>query len=316
MHRGVYQLSMRATDLYEGARVKVQKLLNAASHKEIVFTRGTTEAVNLVASTYGRKHVGAGDEVLITRPRAPLEHRAVADPLRGEGRAAAGRAHQRRRRGRPRGAGAAHRRRARGSSRWPTSRTPSARSSRSRRIVEMAHAAACRSSWTAPSRCPTCRWTCAPSTATSTPSRATRCTGPRGSACSTARAEIAVGHASLPGRRRHDPVGHLREDGLQRDPLQVRGGNAQHRRRHRPRDGRRLPDGPRPRGHRRLRGRAARLRHRAPPDGAGAAAHRHRAPRRPASSPSSSTASTPTTSARSSTTRGSRSARGITARSR
>jgi cysteine desulfurase/selenocysteine lyase len=76
VHRGVHQLSMRATDLYEGARVKVQKLLNAASHKEIVFTRGTTEAINLVASSYGRKHVGAGDEVLITG----LEHHSNIVP--------------------------------------------------------------------------------------------------------------------------------------------------------------------------------------------------------------------------------------------
>jgi cysteine desulfurase / selenocysteine lyase len=76
VHRGVHQLSMKATDLYEGARVKVQKLLNAASHKEIVFTRGTTEAVNLVASSYGRKHVGAGDEVLISG----LEHHSNIVP--------------------------------------------------------------------------------------------------------------------------------------------------------------------------------------------------------------------------------------------
>jgi len=76
VHRGVHQLSMRATDLYEGARVKVQKLLKAASHKEIVFTRGTTEAVNLVASSYGRRHVGAGDEVLITG----LEHHSNIVP--------------------------------------------------------------------------------------------------------------------------------------------------------------------------------------------------------------------------------------------
>jgi cysteine desulfurase/selenocysteine lyase len=76
VHRGVHQLSMRATDLYEASRVKVQKLLNAASHKEIVFTRGTTEAVNLVAAAYGRKHVGAGDEVLITG----LEHHSNIVP--------------------------------------------------------------------------------------------------------------------------------------------------------------------------------------------------------------------------------------------
>jgi cysteine desulfurase/selenocysteine lyase len=76
VHRGVHQLSMRATDDYEAARVKVQKLLNAASHKEIIFTRGTTESVNLVAATYGRQRVGAGDEVLITG----LEHHSNIVP--------------------------------------------------------------------------------------------------------------------------------------------------------------------------------------------------------------------------------------------
>jgi cysteine desulfurase / selenocysteine lyase len=76
VHRGVHSLSMRATDLYEAARAKVQKLLNAASHKEIVFTRGTTEAINLVAATYGRRHLGPGDEVLITG----LEHHSNIVP--------------------------------------------------------------------------------------------------------------------------------------------------------------------------------------------------------------------------------------------
>jgi len=76
VHRGVHSLSMRATDLYEGARLKVQKLLNAASHKEIVFTRGTTDGINLVAQTYGRKHVGPGDEVLVTT----LEHHSNIVP--------------------------------------------------------------------------------------------------------------------------------------------------------------------------------------------------------------------------------------------
>jgi cysteine desulfurase/selenocysteine lyase len=76
VHRGVYQLSMRATDAYEASRVTAQKFLGAASHKEIVFTRGTTEAVNLVAATYGRVHVGEGDEVLITG----LEHHSNIVP--------------------------------------------------------------------------------------------------------------------------------------------------------------------------------------------------------------------------------------------
>ncbi len=66
VHRGVHALSERATAAYEGAREKLRVLLNAASTKEIVFTRGTTESINLVASSWGNANVKAGDEVLIT----------------------------------------------------------------------------------------------------------------------------------------------------------------------------------------------------------------------------------------------------------
>jgi cysteine desulfurase/selenocysteine lyase len=66
IHRGVHSLSMRATDAYEAAREKVRRFLGAAHTREIVFTRGTTESINLVASSYGRGHVGKDDEVLIT----------------------------------------------------------------------------------------------------------------------------------------------------------------------------------------------------------------------------------------------------------
>jgi cysteine desulfurase/selenocysteine lyase len=76
VHRGVYELSMKATDAYEGARGTIQRFLNAASTKEIVFVRGTTEAINLVAGSYGRQHVRAGDEVLITG----LEHHSNIVP--------------------------------------------------------------------------------------------------------------------------------------------------------------------------------------------------------------------------------------------
>jgi cysteine desulfurase/selenocysteine lyase len=67
---------MKATDAYEGARARTRRFLNAASVKEIIFTRGTTEAINLVAASYGRKNVGAGDEVLITG----LEHHSNIVP--------------------------------------------------------------------------------------------------------------------------------------------------------------------------------------------------------------------------------------------
>ncbi|HVR70913.1 MAG TPA: cysteine desulfurase [Vicinamibacteria bacterium] len=76
VHRGVHTLSMRATDAYEGARGKVQRFVNASSVKEIVFTRGTTESINLVAQTYGRRNVGPGDEVLVTG----LEHHSNIVP--------------------------------------------------------------------------------------------------------------------------------------------------------------------------------------------------------------------------------------------
>ena len=66
IHRGVHSLSMRATDAYEAAREKARRFVGAAHTREIVFTRGTTESINLVASSYGRRHVGRDDEVLIT----------------------------------------------------------------------------------------------------------------------------------------------------------------------------------------------------------------------------------------------------------
>ncbi len=76
IHRGVHLLSQRSTDAYEASRVKVQRFLNARSEKEIIFTRGTTEGINLVAATYGRKHVGPGDEVVISA----LEHHSGIVP--------------------------------------------------------------------------------------------------------------------------------------------------------------------------------------------------------------------------------------------
>jgi cysteine desulfurase / selenocysteine lyase len=66
VHRGVHLLSERATQAYEAAREKVQRFLNAAHAHEIVFVRGTTEAINLVAQTYGRARVRPGDEIVIT----------------------------------------------------------------------------------------------------------------------------------------------------------------------------------------------------------------------------------------------------------
>jgi cysteine desulfurase/selenocysteine lyase len=76
VHRGVHLLSERATQRYEEAREKTRRFLNAAEAREIIFVRGTTEAINLVAQAFGRKHVAAGDEVLITA----MEHHSNIVP--------------------------------------------------------------------------------------------------------------------------------------------------------------------------------------------------------------------------------------------
>ncbi|MDH5176392.1 MAG: cysteine desulfurase [Gammaproteobacteria bacterium] len=76
VHRGVHLLSQEATDLFEGAREKVRRFINARSIKEIVFVRGTTEAINLVAQAYGRSQFGPGDEILVSW----LEHHANIVP--------------------------------------------------------------------------------------------------------------------------------------------------------------------------------------------------------------------------------------------
>ncbi|MBU1718464.1 MAG: cysteine desulfurase [Bacteroidetes bacterium] len=66
IHRGVHRLSQEATEAYESARLEVKKFLNAASAHEVIFTRGTTEAINLVAFSFGKKYLNAGDEILLT----------------------------------------------------------------------------------------------------------------------------------------------------------------------------------------------------------------------------------------------------------
>ncbi|MED3724773.1 cysteine desulfurase [Priestia filamentosa] len=66
VHRGVHTLGTRATDGYEGAREKVRKFINASSTEEVIFTRGTTTALNTIAASYGRANVGEGDEIVIT----------------------------------------------------------------------------------------------------------------------------------------------------------------------------------------------------------------------------------------------------------
>ena len=76
IHRAAHALAARATDAYEKARETVRRFINAASADEIVFVRGTTEAINLVAQSWGRQNVGAGDEIVVSH----LEHHANIVP--------------------------------------------------------------------------------------------------------------------------------------------------------------------------------------------------------------------------------------------
>lgn len=76
IHRGVYSISMEASAAYENARINVKEFVNAASEKEIIFTRGTTEAINLVAYSYGIENVHEGSEVIVSE----LEHHANIVP--------------------------------------------------------------------------------------------------------------------------------------------------------------------------------------------------------------------------------------------
>lgn len=76
VHRGVHKLSEMATAAYEDARVKVKKFINAASKREVIYTRGTTESINLVAQTWGRANLGPGDVVVSTQ----MEHHSNIVP--------------------------------------------------------------------------------------------------------------------------------------------------------------------------------------------------------------------------------------------
>jgi len=76
VHRGAHSLSERATEVFEGARSKVQRFINAEDAREIIFVRGTTEAINLVAQSYGRSNIKSGDEIIVTE----MEHHSNIVP--------------------------------------------------------------------------------------------------------------------------------------------------------------------------------------------------------------------------------------------
>ena len=139
IHRGVHTLSVRATEAHDAARQTVRRFLNARETREIIFVRGATEAINLVAQTYGRVHVGAGDEVLITA----MEHHSNIVPWQilceEKGAHLQGCAHQRSRRAAARRICQAASGRARKSSPSRMFQTLWARSIPLREIIAMAH---------------------------------------------------------------------------------------------------------------------------------------------------------------------------------
>src|SRR5260370_25409473 len=76
IHRGVHELSERSTRHYEEARVKLQRFINSPDWREVIFVRGVTESINLVAYTFGRRHIEAGDEIVISA----MEHHSNIMP--------------------------------------------------------------------------------------------------------------------------------------------------------------------------------------------------------------------------------------------
>jgi cysteine desulfurase / selenocysteine lyase len=76
IHRGAHTLAARSTDAYEGARQTVRRFINASTQEEIVFVRGTTEGINLIAQTWGKRYIQAGDEIIVTQ----IEHHSNIVP--------------------------------------------------------------------------------------------------------------------------------------------------------------------------------------------------------------------------------------------
>ncbi len=234
VHRGVHALSQEATEAFEGARDRTRRFINARSTKEIIFTRGTTESINLVAQSYARSKLGKGDEILITA----LEHHANIVPWqlvceqigctlkvapidkRGEliwdqFEALLSTAHENRgrrariERARHDPADQAHHR-CRSPCRRNCRRRRAHRQSRTTRVDVQALGA---------------------DFYAFSAHKLLRPHGHRGALRPRSAARL---HAPVAGRRRHDPHGHVRKEHVQRSAVEVRGGHAEHVRRGRP----------------------------------------------------------------------------------
>jgi hypothetical protein len=274
VHRGVYQLAERATRAFEAGRDAVRRLLHAPEAREVVLLRGTTEAINLVASSWGRANVGPGDEILITAMEhhsnivpwqmlcAAVGAKLVVAPIDDDGALELDEL-ERRIGPRTRLVAVVHVSNALGTVNPVREITEIAHAAGARVLVDGAQAVARDAGGRGRDRLRLLRVLRAQAL------RAVRdrgAVGPRGA---------ARGDAAVAGRRRDDRVGELREDHLREDPAQVRGGDAAHRRRRRARHRGGVPGGGRRGARRRPRGRAARLRHRGGAFRPGAAPDRH-----------------------------------------
>ncbi len=81
IHRGIHTLAEEATAAFESSRDAVKEFINASAREQIIFTRGTTEGINLVAYTWGRQNIKAGDEIIILRNGTSLQYCSLADTV-------------------------------------------------------------------------------------------------------------------------------------------------------------------------------------------------------------------------------------------
>ena len=239
IHRGVHELSQRSTAAYEETRAKMKRFLNARSKNELIFVRGTTEGINLVAASWGRKNVREGDEIVISA----MEHHSNIVPWQMLCEAVGAKLRvipiddrgelileEYARLLNPR------------TSMVAVTHVSNALGTINpvKEIIAMAHRPGALALIDGAQAAPHLKVDVQALDADFYAFSGHKMFGPTGIGILYGKSRVAQRHAAVPGRRRHDQHGHLREDHLQRSALQVRGRHAQHRRRHRPGRGARL----------------------------------------------------------------------------
>ena len=241
IHRGVHELSQRSTAAYEETRSKTKQFLNSKSKSELIFVRGTTEGVNLVSNSWGRKNVKEGDEIIVSA----MEHHSNIVPwqMLCEETGAKLRVIPMNERGelileeyekllnpRTKMVAFCHVSNALGTI------------NPAKQMIEMAHNAGALVLVDGAQAAPHLKIDVQALDADFYTFSGHKVFGPTGIGILYGKIEAAERHAAVPGRRRHDPHGDLREDHLQRPAVQVRSGDAEHRGRHRTGRGARLRD--------------------------------------------------------------------------